>query len=103
MIRTTLLLALSLSGPAPLLVHEGHTGDAQGSGTVNTVDAAHHSINISHAPIRALHWPAMTMDFQVNPGVDLTSIKQGSKVVFTLIQGEGGKLELHMIRPADGK
>lgn len=112
MIGTSLLLAVTLLGAAPtpprvpspgvLPVHEGHAAAAEGSGTVNSVDMEKHKINISHAPIRALHWPSMTMDFPVNPEVDLSQVKQGSKVNFTLIR-DGSVLEIHSIQPVAGK
>src|SRR5690242_4837589 len=96
MITTSLLLAVTLLSGAPtlprvpspsvLLVHEGHAAAAEGSGTVNSVDIEKHKINISHAPIRALHWPSMTMDFPVSAEVDLSQVKQGSRVNFTLIR-----------------
>lgn len=82
-----------------LLVHEGHAG-AQASGTVNSVDAVKHSINISHAPIRSIGWPAMTMDFPVDPAVDLSAVKAGQKIAFTLVRAKDGSYEVHAIRSA---
>jgi Cu/Ag efflux protein CusF len=80
-------------------IHEGHAG-AQASGSVNSVDAATHSINISHAPIRSIGWPAMTMDFPVDPGVDLSAFKAGQKITFTLVRAKDGSYEVHAIQPA---
>lgn len=82
-----------------LLVHEGHAG-AQASGTVNSIDAVKHTINISHAPIRAIGWPAMTMDFPVDSEVDLSAVKAGQKIAFTLVRAKDGSYEVHAIRPA---
>jgi Cu/Ag efflux protein CusF len=48
------------------------------------VDAAAHTINISHDPIKALGWPKMKMQFNVAPEVDLSSLKAGDKVTFKL-------------------
>ena len=72
------------------LVHEGHTGAAQASGTVNSVDTTKHTVNISHGSIRALGWPAMTMDFPVGSDVDIGSLRPGMRVNFTLVHGETG-------------
>lgn len=85
-------------GPVQL-VHEGHAGGAQASGVVNAVDPAHHTVNLSHGSIKALGWPAMTMDFPASPDVDLTSLKPGMRVDFTLVRASNG-MAVDSIRPA---
>ncbi len=80
------------------LVHEGHSGAAQATGTVNTVDAGQHRINLSNGAIKALGWPAMTMDFPVSPDVDLAGVKPGMRVNFTLVHGNSGMV-VDSIRP----
>jgi Cu/Ag efflux protein CusF len=81
-------------------VHEGG-GDAHATGTVNTVDPVQHKINVSHSAIPALGWPAMTMEFPVASSVDLTRIKPGSRVDFTLERkGAGGMYEVQSVQPA---
>jgi Cu/Ag efflux protein CusF len=82
-------------------VHEGHV-HAQGTGTVNSVDAAGHKLNIAHQPIPAIGFPAMTMDFAVAPTVNLGAIKPGSQVNFTIEQGAGGMYVIQSITPAAG-
>ena len=81
------------------LVHDGGN-DAQATGTVNSVDAAQHKINLSHTPIPSIGWPAMTMDFAVAPSVDLTRIKPGSRVNFSIQKGKGGMYEVQSVQPA---
>ena len=81
------------------MAHEGHA-QAQASGTLNSVDAASHKINISHGPIQALGWPSMTMDFPVAPSVDLKALKPGSRVNFTLEKGEDGMPVVQSVRPS---
>jgi Cu/Ag efflux protein CusF len=73
------------------MAHTGHN-DAHGTGTVNSVDPAHHKVNLSH----------MTMDFPVNPSVDLNPIKPGSRVNFTIEKGQSGMYEIQAISPAAG-
>lgn len=87
--------------PAMQLVHDGHT-HAQGTGTVNSVDAAGHKLNVSHDPIPAIGFPAMTMDFAVAPSVNLSAVKPGSRINFTVEQGAGGMYEIKSISPAGG-
>jgi Cu/Ag efflux protein CusF len=80
-------------------VHDGNN-DAHASGTVNSVDAAQHKINLSHNPIPAIGWPAMTMDFPVAPSVDLNRIKPGSRVNFSLEKDNGGMYRIQSVEPA---
>jgi Cu/Ag efflux protein CusF len=92
--------------------HQQHTGempmahgpenDAHGTGTLNTVDPAQHKVNVSHAPIPEIGWPAMTMEFPVAPSVDLKGVKPGTRVNFTIEKGQGGMYEIKAITPAGG-
>jgi Cu/Ag efflux protein CusF len=70
------------------------------TGTVNSVDPAGHKINVSHQPIPSIGWPAMTMDFPVAPSVDLSHVKPGSRVDFSLQKGRGGMYEVDSLQPA---
>ena len=83
------------------MAHAGHN-DAHGTGTVNSVDPAQHKVNLSHSPIPEIGWPAMTMDFPVAASVDLKTIKAGTRVNFTIEQGQGGMYEIKAITPAGG-
>ena len=80
-------------------VHDGGS-DAHATGTVNSVDAAQHKINLSHNPIPSIGWPAMTMDFPVAPSVDLSRIKPGARVNFSIQKGKGGMYEVQSVQPA---
>ncbi len=79
----------------------GHS-HAQGTGTVNSIDTAGLKINVTHAPIPAIGFPAMTMDFGVAPKVDLQAVKPGTRVNFTVEHGEGGMYVIQSITPAGG-
>jgi Cu/Ag efflux protein CusF len=89
------------SGRNMQMAHSGHT-HARGTGTVNSVDAATHQVNVSHGPIPAIGFPAMTMDFAVAPSVDLRTVKPGTRINFTIEQGEGGMYVIQSIAPAGG-
>ena len=82
------------------LVHEGHKGATAASGVVNAVDTTQRKVNVSHASIKSLGWPAMTMDFPVNRDVDLSTIKAGMKVNFTLVKGANGSWTVDTLKPA---
>jgi Cu(I)/Ag(I) efflux system protein CusF len=70
------------------------------TGTVNAVDPTGHKINVSHQPIPAIGWPAMTMDFAVAPSVDLSRIKPGSRINFSLERGKDGMYQVETLQPA---
>ena len=54
---------------------------ASASGTVEAVDATAGKITISHGPVEALKWPAMTMGFKATPE-QVASVQVGQKVQF---------------------
>ena len=83
------------------MAHEGRD-DAHGTGTVNSVDPAQHKLNVSHDPIPAIGFPAMTMDFPVTPSVDLRSVKPGTRVNFTIERGQDGMYQIQSLAPAGG-
>ena len=83
------------------MAHAGHN-DAHGTGTVNSVDPGQHKVNLSHNPIPEIGWPAMTMEFPVAPSIDLTAIRPGTRVNFTIEQQPGGRYEIRAIAPAGG-
>ena len=83
------------------LAQEGH-GGTRAIGTVNVVDPAKRTVNLSHQPIPALGWPAMTMDFAVAPAVDLKEIRPGAAVTVTLGKGKNGIYEIRSMEPAGG-
>lgn len=84
------------------MAHEGHSG-THAAGTVNSVDIAQNKINLSHAPIPELGWPAMTMDFAVAPTVDLRSVKPGSRVKFSLGKGKDGMYQIRSLEQGSGE
>lgn len=81
---------------------QAKTADATGTGTVHSVDAGQRTVNVSHDRIPSIGWPAMTMDFQVAPSVDLSSIEPESRVAFTLARGADGMYVIESLRPASG-
>ena len=72
---------------------------ASGTGTVTAVDAASRKVTLDHGPIPAIKWGAMKMEFATAPSVDLSKIKAGDKVQFTLA-GSGSTYTVQSISPA---
>ena len=91
------------AGPAPGIVvaHSGHAR-VQDSGAVTAINAAARTITVKHAPIAALGWPSMTMDFPVGPAVDLQALRPGMRINFTIEHGEGDRYVIQSLTPAGG-
>ena len=70
------------------------TPEIWAEGVVNTVEGASRIVNVTHEPIAALGWPAMTMDFPVAKGAKLDGLKPDSKIRFRLRQGEDGRYQI---------
>ena len=93
---TAVLFALTMSMPSfaqdpkpahmPNMPHAGDaaTVDAMGKGVVKAIDANSGTVTISHEPIAALSWPAMTMAFKVAQPDLLKGVAVGNKVEFAL-------------------
>jgi Cu(I)/Ag(I) efflux system protein CusF len=83
-----------------LQMAQANSAPASATGTVNKVDAGKHMINVSHDPIKALGWPAMTMDFPVARSVDLNSVKPGSRISFALGRpNPDGTRQIEQLKP----
>ena len=49
-------------------------------GTFNSADPAAGTVNISHAPVPAASWPAMTMDFKLEQPEAAAGLEAGDRV-----------------------
>jgi len=63
--------------------------EAETTGVVESLMAGHGMIAIRHEPVEAFGWPAMNMNFVINPGF-LQSLEAGDAVRFT-IRGKANK------------
>ncbi len=72
-----------------------------GSGRVKEVDADAGSLIIRHGPIDALGWPGMTMQFEVTPDVELSRVKVGQSVHFSIRPDANGIYLVDMIHLVD--
>jgi membrane fusion protein, copper/silver efflux system len=66
--------------------------NAIGSGVVKMVMSEHRKLTLQHEPIEDLGWPAMTMEFTVTDGVDISSISIEDEVMFQLEQRDDSYL-----------
>lgn len=69
------------------------------TGTIRRVDTAKRVVNLSHGPIPAIGWPAMTMDFNVAPEVNLSDVQPGQAVRVTLVPAAAGTYSVSAIEP----
>jgi Cu(I)/Ag(I) efflux system membrane fusion protein len=51
-------------------------------GTVNSIDQAAGTVNISHGPVASANWPAMTMSFELANSSSASDIQPGQRVDF---------------------
>jgi Cu/Ag efflux protein CusF len=72
---------------------------ATGTGTVTAVNIQNRKVTLDHGPIADINWPAMKMEFAAAPSVDLSKVKTGDKVRFTL-SGSGNTYTVQSISPA---
>ena len=70
------------------------------TGTVESVNAQQRKIKLNHEPIPSIGWPAMSMEFPAASSVDLTKVKPGSKVKFTLSKGSNGTYTVESLSAA---
>ena len=68
-----------------------------GVGIVKGVKSAEHKLNITHDPIPALNWPAMTMDFEVTDDVSLEDVHAGDRIHFGLVKSANNRYVINMI------
>lgn len=59
--------------------------EVMGNGRLNKIMADKHMVNINHEPMPEMNWPKMRMNFKTDKSVDLSSLKPGQEVDFTLL------------------
>ena len=67
-------------------------------GTVNAIDRAAGTVNISHEPVESAGWPAMTMSFRLADPDAAAELAPGQRVEFRFTTEGGGTVTV--IEPA---
>lgn len=105
--KLVIALAAAVLAAGPVAASPAHAQAGQpaqaaiaGQGKVNAIDAKARKVNLTHDPIPALQWPGMTMDFAVLPGADLSGLKVGDHVTFTLGRAPDGMYAISGVRAA---
>ena len=96
--------ARSASTAVPSTEVTGHSdaghATASGRGTVKTVAPALGVVTLTHDPIPALHWPAMTMSFKLRDAQSAQNLKPGDAVTFEVkLAPEAGEYVIEAIQP----
>ncbi|WP_260512863.1 efflux RND transporter periplasmic adaptor subunit [Serratia fonticola] len=89
----------SMRSALPQMAGQEGVKQYQTLGVVEAVDGA--TVTLSHDPVAALQWPAMTMDFTLPAGGLPTGIGIGSKVMFHFSVDENGS-HISQIMPQGG-
>lgn len=66
--------------------------------TINSIDGD--TYNVTHPPIPALKWPAMTMDMKLVEGAEVIDAAVGDSVMLMLEQGDDGMYGISAVMPA---
>ncbi len=99
-LRSVLLIVL-FTASTWSVADEKHTAAAESittKGVIHSVTAD--KMNVSHEPIPALGWPAMTMDFAISDAVDTQSLPLESPVQLELVKGDDGIYQVNSVTPA---
>ena len=91
--RASLMRMSAPAGEMDMPVDEADTQAMEtktvtGTGVIRLVEADERKLNLQHEPIKALGWPAMTMDFLLADGVSLEGLNVDDTVMFTLQQSD---------------
>jgi Cu/Ag efflux protein CusF len=70
-------------------------------GTLNSVDRAAGTVNISHGPVASASWPAMTMSFKLADPSVATNLEAGQKVGFHFTIEGGMSATVTQITPVE--
>lgn len=80
--------------------HHGRLDKVAGVGTLDAINAEAGTIVLSHGPIAAVDWPAMTMEMPATRQVDLSALAVGQKVQFLLKKGRDNRFRVVSLCPA---
>ncbi len=69
-----------------------------GTGTVTRLYPGERKLHIDHAPIEALGWPAMAMDFGLTDNANLSGIAVGAAIRFALVRDASGDYRIDSIQ-----
>lgn len=89
--------------PAMPAMQQGQQRAAEhmAEGTLNSIDQAAGTINISHGPVASANWPGMTMSFKLADRSAAANLAPGQKVAFHFTIESGMSATVTQISPAE--
>jgi Cu/Ag efflux protein CusF len=78
-----------------------HGAEHMGEGTVNSIDLAAGTVNISHGPVASANWPGMTMTFKLADPSAAANVTPGEEVEFRFTIESGMSATVTQISPAE--
>ena len=66
----------------PGMQNSSQSVEHRAEGTINSIDQAAGTVNISHGPVASASWPAMTMSFKLANPQSATQLSPGERVQF---------------------
>lgn len=84
----------------PAMSKPGDKAEHMAQGTVNSVNAAAGTVNISHGAVATANWPAMTMSFRLADPSVAKDIKPGDRVDFHFTIQSGMDATVTSMSPA---
>jgi Cu(I)/Ag(I) efflux system membrane fusion protein len=63
-----------------------------GHGTLNSIDRAAGTANVSHEAVTSVGWPAMTMDFKLADPAAVPELAPGQRIEFSFTTDGGGTI-----------
>ena len=87
------------SGAMPGMNRSESAEEHTGVGTVNSIDRAAGTINISHEPVESAGWPAMTMSFRLADPDGAAELEAGQRIGFRFTTEGGGTVTA--VEPAE--
>lgn len=67
-------------------------------GRIVAIEPERRVLTLDHAPVPALGWPAMVMDFRLAPEVPLESLAVGDGIAFGFVQTPEGRYQIHAVQ-----
>jgi len=99
--ETSLAAGLSrLDGVEGSTIEQGGSEPIWTEATVNEPPSADGTVNLSHPPIPAIGWPAMTMEFAVDPKVPASMLTIGRRLRVALARNSDGTYRVTAVEPA---
>jgi Cu(I)/Ag(I) efflux system membrane fusion protein len=83
--------------PAPVTADDNVWVDA----TINSVMPDHSMVNVTHQAVAEWAWPAMTMDFHVDPSVNIGDLGQGMTLQLQITRTPDRQFRISAVRLPD--